>query len=193
MKTLKEYIAESFQGKKYPFKLKIAGDVSEDTEAKLKTILEKWGVDTFSKASTTPIQGLPLDFPTLRNVNVNIFELTLNYPTTPQELQEVICAGAQLNKAQVVVRNPNEPSEAYQLPVEERKGALLNDPDYKEQDKIKTDDYFGTKYNQNMLKELAKDSKARAKDRGEKVPTEGSKSAPEYEKGGSKGPISGSK
>lgn len=184
MKTLKEYITESFSTKKYPFKVKIAGDINEELESKLKAILEKWGVDKFTKTSTTPIQSLPLDFPKLKNTSVNIFDVSLNYPTTPQELHEVICSGIKSHADHVVVRNPNEPTEAYQEEQEKRSGALLDDPNYKELPKVKTDDYYGTKYNQNLLKELAKDSKARAKDRGEKIPTEGPKSGPEYDKAG---------
>lgn len=194
MKTLKEYIAESFEKKKYVFKLKIAGDITEDQEKSIKSLLEKYGVDNFSKQASTPIQGLPLDFPTLKNLNVNLFDVTLNYPTTPQELHEYLCAGARISASHVVVRNPNEPTEGYQAETEtDRKGALLDDPNYKELPKIKTDDYYGTKYNLSLLKELSKDSKARAKDRGEKVPSEGEKSSPEYEGKGSTSPISGKK
>lgn len=193
MKTLKEYISESFQGKKYPFKLKIAGDLAEDTETKIKSLLEKFGVDKFAKISTTPIQSLPLDFPTMNNVNVSIYEVTLNYPTTPQELHGYICGNAKLPAGSVVVRNPLEPTEAYQEETEKRKGALLDDPDYKEAGKIKSEDYYGGKYNQNLLKELAKESKARAKSQGLKIPTEGEKSSPEFDNTDSKSPISGSK
>jgi hypothetical protein len=77
MKTLKEYITESFSNKKYQFKVKIAGEVNEDQITKVKTVLEKWGVDNFTKHSTTPIQSLPLDFPTLKNSSVTIFDVTL--------------------------------------------------------------------------------------------------------------------
>ncbi len=194
MKTLKDYITESFEKKKYVFKLKIAGDITEDQEKSIKSLLEKYGVDNFTKQSTTPIQGLPLDFPTLKNVNVSIFDVSLNYPTTPQELHEYLCSGAKLGAGNVVVRNPNEPSEGYQAETDEkRKNALLDDPNYKELSKVKSDDYYGSKYNQSLLKDLAKESKARAKDRGEKIPSEGSKSSPEFSEGSSTSPISGKK
>lgn len=193
MKTLKEYISESFQGKKYPFKLKIAGDLAEDTESKIKSLLEKFGVEKFTKISTSPIQSLPLDFPTLSNTTVSIFEITLAYPTTPQELHEYVCGNAKLPKGNVVVRNPNEPTEAYQEETVKRKGALLDDPDYKEATKVKSEDYYGDKFNQSLLKELSKDSKARAKEQGLKIPTEGEKSSPEFTSEGSASPISGKK
>jgi hypothetical protein len=164
MKTLKEYITESFSNKKYQFKVKIAGEVNEDQITKVKTVLEKWGVDNFTKHSTTPIQSLPLDFPTLKNSSVTIFDVTLNYPTTPQELHEVLSSACNINKGSLVVRNPGEPSEEYQAMSEEKKKeALLLDPNYSELDKINTEDFYGDKYNENLLKDLAKVSKERAK------------------------------
>ena len=193
MKTLKEYITESFNAKKYQFKVKIAGEVGDEHEKTIKSLLEKYGVENFAKNSTTPIQSLPLDFPKLRNTSVNIYDVTLAYPATPFELHEYLCSGARLAADNVVVRSPFEPTEEYQLPTEERKTALLTDPNYKELPKVKHSDYYGTKFNQTMLKELAKLSKERAKTQGIKIPTEGPKSTPEYDEGKSKSPISGSK
>jgi len=194
MKTLKEYITESFNAKKYQFKVKIAGDVVSDVENSIKNLLEKYGVENFTKNSTTPIQALPLDFPKLKNTSVNIYDVTLTYPTTQYELHEYLCAGAKIQADSLVVRSPFEPTEEYQIPTEEKKGdALLNDPNYKEVPKVKHSEYYGTKFNQTMLKELAKINKDRAKEQGLKIPTEGPKSTPEYDEGNSKSPISGSK
>jgi hypothetical protein len=129
----------------------------------------------------------------LTNQEVTIFDTTLGYPATSYELHEYVCNGLKIHADNVVVRNPHEPTEAYQQEVEPRKGALLNDPDYKDGGKIKTDEYYGTKYNNNLLKELAKESKARAKEQGLKIPTEGPKSGPEYDTTGSKSPVGSSK
>jgi hypothetical protein len=191
MKTLKEYITESFNDKKYMFKIKIAGDVNEDMEGKIKTILEKYKVENFSKNSTTPIQSLPLDFPKLRNTNVNIYDVTLSYPATQYELHEYICNGAKISADAVVVRSPFEPTEQYQLPQEERKGALLDDPDYKELPKIKSEDYHGEKQVQSLLKELAKASKERAKSQGLKIPTSDAVTSKDMGEGNNKSPIAG--
>lgn len=180
MKSLKEYITESLDKKKYLFKIKVAGDLTEDFEAKLKTLLEKYSVENFTKNSTTPIQSLPLDFPSLRNQQVTIYDTTLQYPATQYELHEYICNNMGMYADKIVVRSPFDPTEAYQTESDGPKGALLSDPNYKELPKIKTDDYYGTKYNQNMLKELAKESKARNKEQGVKIPTEGQQSSPDY-------------
>jgi hypothetical protein len=191
MKTLKEYITESFNDKKYMFKIKIAGDVNEDLEGKIKTILEKYKVENFSKNSTTPIQSLPLDFPKLRNTSVNIYDITLAYPATQYELHEYICNGAKINADAVVVRSPFEPTEQYQQPQESRKGALLDDPDYNELPKINSADYHGEKQTQSLLKELAKASKERAAEQGLKIPTGEAQSPKDMGQGNTKSPISG--
>lgn len=191
MKTLKEYITESFDNKKYMFKIKIAGDVNEDLESKIKTVLEKYKVDNFSKNSTTPIQALPLDFPKLRNTNVNIYDVTLSYPATQFELHEYICNGAKLSADAVVVRSPFEPTEEYQIPTEQKKDALLNDPDYKELPKIKSEDFHGEKPIQSLLKDLAEASKKRADEQGLKIPTGETATAKDMGPGNSKSPISG--
>lgn len=191
MKTLKEYITESFNDKKYMFKIKIAGDINEDMEGRIKTMLEKYKVENFSKNSTTPIQSLPLDFPKLRNTSVNIYDVTLSYPTTQYELHEYICNNAKISADAVVVRSPFEPTEQYQTPQEERKGALLDDPDYKEQPKIKSEEYHGEKQVQSLLKELAKASKERAKDQGLKIPTGDAVSPKDMGEGNTKSPITG--
>lgn len=174
MKTFKEYLAESFNDKKYMFKVKIAGDVSKDQEDTMKTALEKYKVENFAKNSTTPIQSLPLDFPKIRNTSVNIYDVTLAYPVTQFELHEYICNNVKLGADTVVVRNPFEPTEDYQANATDdtaKKEALLTDSEYKEGSAVKVDDYFGQKYNENLLKELSKASKERATEQGLKIPS----------------------
>lgn len=169
MKSLKKYIAES--KKTYPFLVKIAGDLAEDTENTLKTLLEKYQVVSFKKASTTPVQTLPLDFPRLSNVSVNIFDVTLDYPVTPHELVNYLGNGLRINEQRIVVRNPEEPYEQYQKSQEKREGALLNDPNYSESPNAKFEDYYGDKYNTSFVKALNDDLKAKRKERGEVIPS----------------------
>ena len=169
MRSFKEYLTES--ARKYDFKIKIAKDCSSEQEALLKRILERFGVADFKRTGKTPIQDLPLDFPTLRNTEVCIYEVTLDYPTTPQELHSHISSGMGLTEACVVVRNPGEPGEAYQAPKEKREGALLTDSEYKEAPNANVDDYYGEKYNTKFLQALNKDLKELRKARGEVIPS----------------------
>ena len=48
----------------------------------METALQKYQVAKFAKTKTTPIQAKLRDFPTMENVQVNIFDVELEYPTT---------------------------------------------------------------------------------------------------------------
>lgn len=168
MKSIKEYLSES--KKTYDFKIKVAGEVSAQFESILKSLLEKYQVSGFKKAGTTPIQAFPLDFPKITHAAVNIYEVSLDYPTTPWELHEYISNNVRISKDQIVVRNPLEPSEAYQTPVQAREGALLNDPDYKEAPAVKGSEFYGTEYNMSFVKALNDTIKAQRKEQGQQIP-----------------------
>jgi hypothetical protein len=170
MKNFKEHLSESFANRKHVFRVKIAGDLTPDSEAKLKTMLERFQVDSFKKVGVTPVQSFPLDFPQVRNCEVSIFEVTLDYPTTQQELTEYISTGLGVNKQNLAVRRPGEPSEEYQTPSEKREGALLHDPQYQEAGTPKFEDYYGDKYNSGFVKELNDILKLQRKARGEVIP-----------------------
>jgi len=171
MKTFKEYLSEG--KKQYDFRVKIAGDVTPAQEDQLKSLLGRYTLSGFKKTTKTPIQELPLDFPHVKNAEVNIYEVTLDYPTTQYELTEYLSAELGCGKQHLVVRRPGEPSEEYQEPVEKREGALLNDPDYKEAGTPQFEDYYGDKYNSGFVKELNDLLKLERKARGEQIPTEG--------------------
>jgi hypothetical protein len=175
MKTFKNYLQESIQGKKYDFRIKIAGDVTSEQEEKMKTMLARFaesGTIGGFKKSKTPIQATPLDFPQVTNCEVYIYEVSLDYPTTQQELTEYLSKGLSISKQHLVVRTPNEPSEEYQKEIPPREGALLDDPDYKEAGNPQFEDYYGDKYNSGFVKELNDILKLQRKARGEEIPME---------------------
>lgn len=171
MKSFKDYLTES--KKQYDFKIKIAGDFTTEQESYLKTALDRYALSSFKKSGKTPIQELPLDFPQVKNCEVNIYEVVLDYPTTQFELTEYISNHCGINKAHLAVRRPSDPSEEYQHAEPAREGALLNDPDYKEAGNPKFEDYYGDKYNSGFVKELNDILKLQRKERGEQIPTEG--------------------
>ena len=174
MKSFKEHLTES--KKKYDFRIKIAGEMTTEQEDNMKRLLGRFTVDnTLSgfKKSKTPIQALPLDFPQVKNCEVNIYEVVLDYPTTQFELTEYLAAELGVNKQHLVVRSPNEPTEEYQNVQPKREGALLTDPDYKESPNAKMEDYYGDKYNSGFVKELNDILKLQRKERGEEIPTDG--------------------
>jgi len=171
MKTFKEYLSES--KKQYDFRVKVAGDFTTEQEDTLKSLLGRYSLSGFKKTAKTPIQQLPLDFPQVKNCEVSIYEVSVDYPTTQHELTEYLTAELGVNKQNLVVRKPGEPTEEYQTPVEPREGALLDDPDYKESGNAQFEDYYGDKYNTGFVKELNDILKLQRKARGEEIPTEG--------------------
>jgi len=170
MKTFTQYLSEST--KKYDFRIKFAGEFTTEQEASMKSLLSKYAVSGFKKTGTTPIQALPLDFPQVKNCEVNIYEVVLDYPTTQQELTEYLTSELKVSKRNLVVRSPFEHTEEYQHTEEPRKGALLDDPNYSEAGSPKFEDYYGDKYNSGFVKELNDILKLQRKARGEEIPTE---------------------
>ena len=168
MKTFKEYLSESI--KTYPFRIKVAGDMTAEDEGSLKCALDKFSIAEFKKVGKTPIQALPLDFPKVRNTEVFVYEVSTHYPTTPQELTEKIkeCLGRPLEN--IIVRNPGDPLEEYQQPQEEKSGTLLTDNEYKEAGDPKFDSFWGANYNAKFLQGLHAEAEARRKARGEQIP-----------------------
>jgi hypothetical protein len=170
MKSFKDYLTES--KKTYDFRVKIAGDMTTEQETLLKSSLDKFQISGFKKTGKTPIQELPLDFPQVKNCEVNIYEVVLSYPTTQNELTEYLSDSLKINKKHLVVRSPGEPTEEYQQQETPRKGALLDDTEYSEAPNAKFEDYYGDKYNSGFVKELNDILKLQRKARGEQIPTE---------------------
>jgi len=162
MTTVKDYLAES--KKVYPFKIKVAGELPEGFEGKLKQQLECCGVATFENLGTTPIQKFPLDFPEMSNKEVTVFEVVCSYPVTaPEIVNHVRSLG--IAETCFRVRNSGEALEAEQALVDmEPSGeALLNDSQYKETTNAKHKEYFGNDFNKSFLKDLEKAAKERKK------------------------------
>ena len=192
MKSFKEHLIES--KKKYDFRIKIAGEMTTEQEDTLKRLLGRFTVDntlTGFKKSKTPIQALPLDFPQVKNCEVNIYEVVLDYPTTQYELTEYLSTELGVGKQHLVVRSPFEPTEEYQNVEPKREGALLADPDYKEAPNAQMEDFYGDKYNSGFVKELNDILKLQRRERGEEIPTEGPAKFNTDAEPGNIGPISG--
>jgi hypothetical protein len=88
MKPFTQYLTEA--EKSYFFKISVAGELAEDFEDTLETMLQKYQLKNLSKGKRTPIQERPLDFPQLQNMEVTHFEVEVAYPTTTQVLQQYV-------------------------------------------------------------------------------------------------------
>lgn len=112
MKTFSDFLTES--QKTYSFIIRVAGELPDGFADDLETGLDKFKLVNLSSGKTSPIQSRPLDFPQLENCEVTTYEAEVQYPTTPQVLQNYIanCCGCHLSN--IAVRNEGDPLEAVQ-------------------------------------------------------------------------------
>jgi hypothetical protein len=61
MTNFKQYLSEST--KEYDYKIKVAGDLSEDFAARLETALKKYEVKSLSKGKKNSYTGSAIRFP----------------------------------------------------------------------------------------------------------------------------------
>ena len=159
MSTFAKYLTEST--KTYEYRVKIAGDIDKDFASRLETACQKFEVQKLSAGKKTPIQSLPLDFPTLKNESVTIYDLKTSYPVAVRELKEYIADYMKISPACVVVRTPDEPTEEYQEQIANAGKSeyvnKLHDIEYKDAPKTNSEDFHSTKANMSLLKELLKD------------------------------------
>lgn len=80
MKSFKQYLTES--KKEYKFRIKYAGTLTDSQIDRIEMALGKYSVLDMSKPKTTPIQEHPMDFQTLKNSEVSIVDVTVDYPST---------------------------------------------------------------------------------------------------------------
>ena len=159
MSNFKHYLTEAT--KTYEYKVKIAVQVSDDFATRMETACQKFEVQKLSAGKKTPIQSLPLDFPTLKNESVTIYDLQTSYPVAVRELKEYIADYMKISPACVVVRTPGEPTEEYQEQIANATKSeyvnKLHDIEYKDAPKVNAEDFHSTKANMSLLKELLKD------------------------------------
>lgn len=104
MKSFHEYLTES--KKTYSFKLKIAGDLPEGFKPAVETAMHRYGLVKLSGPKRTPIKEVVMDFPHLSNESVSVFEVEVNYPTTPDVLQDYLSRSLKFPGSHIVVRTP---------------------------------------------------------------------------------------
>lgn len=179
MSTFTQYLAES--SKSYDYKVKVAGDISDDFASRMETALAKFEVAKMSAGKKTPIMTMPLDFPALSNESVTIFDITTNYPVTTNVMKEYLSDYMNINASMIVVRKPGEPTEEYQANMQigqksEYANKLL-DIEMKDAPKVKAEEHYGDKYNMSLMRELLKSKKD--KDQVPAMPDEDSKNKDE--------------
>ncbi len=164
MRSFTDILTES--KKVYPFKIGVAGPLPEGFVDGLETALQKYSVTKMTSGKKTPIQERPLFFPNLQNTEVTYYEVELNYPTTPQVLEEYVGQCCGIARGHVVVRGANEPVDLQQpQTVSDKYETLLTKEDLGGES---AQDNVGNNRVMDLLKELEKARKERADSTQEK-------------------------
>ena len=87
MTSFREYLTESV--KSYNYRVKLAGEITPSFLKSFEKNLAQFDVIRMSEPKKTPVQHDPYDFPNLKNVEVNIFDVTLNYPASVDDIAAV--------------------------------------------------------------------------------------------------------
>lgn len=155
MKSFKEYLTES--KKTYDFKIKIAGECPDDCADKIKEALSVYDCASCSSGNRTPIQESHFDFPDHKNIEVTVYEVSLNYPTTSPQICAAVTDKLKLTGSCIKVRNPLEEAEAVLNHANaEKSGEALLDKPY---EKSNNQDVVGEKQKMSLLKDLHKNKK----------------------------------
>jgi hypothetical protein len=149
MKSYKQYLAES--KKVYEFKIKVAGEVPKDFVKHVKMALDQYKVESCSAGKSTPIQETQSGFPSLKNVELTVFEVTTSYPANSLQIASAISECSGVPTSHMIVRTVGEELEDEINNGPEAEGALLGTdyPTENNQDKV------GEKRLMSFLKDLS--------------------------------------
>ena len=152
MKSLQEYIASRNQP--YEFRIKLAkinpkGDIME----RIKNALDAYELHTVTTPKSLPIQE-HREFPKWGPCECWQFEATVNYPTTPVQIAQLIRERAGINPEWVCVygKQQADDNDAFEAYGKDHEGSLLLDSELK--DVAGAQDLVGDKRKDSMLKEL---------------------------------------
>lgn len=154
MKSFAEYLTESH--KTYKFRVKIAGEAAAEQVDRLENKLERFGLESISKPKTTPIQEHPQGFsPNIKNTEVNIIDVETAYPTTPQELTQIVSSVFETSESHIQVINQDHPEEIrreQELGQTDEEYEPVVGTEYEESD-VKHKEHYGDEYNEKFIKD----------------------------------------
>ena len=111
MKTFLDHLAEN--QKTYEFKIKIANIDPNENMDRLESALNAYALESISKPKRLPIQESCIDFPSFKNCQVYLIEVTLKYPCNDAQLRAIISERAGVPQANIVVTPKNHPEELW--------------------------------------------------------------------------------
>jgi hypothetical protein len=126
MKSYLEYLFES--DKKYGFRVKLAVDeVSKQHMEKIRMCAGKWKLEAISEPKSLPIAEEHTGFAHLKNCAVNIIDMVMDYPCTPNEVQIAIHEATGIPLSHIMVLTPQQEVLAAPI-VQEEDAPILTSP-----------------------------------------------------------------
>jgi len=111
MKNFLQYLTET--QKVYEYKIKLANIDPKDHMDRIKTMLAAYVVDTVSAPKHLPIMENNIDFPSMRNADIHVIEVSLKYPVTETQLRMLIAETVSVPLNQVFVVPAGHPEELW--------------------------------------------------------------------------------
>jgi|Laugresp1bdmlbsn_1035097.scaffolds.fasta_scaffold02758_2 hypothetical protein len=106
MKPFTQYLQE--MNKLYEFSIRLAGcDLDKQISEQLTTALSAYAVESVGKPRRLPVQE-HIDFPTMGPCECHVIEVSLKYPTTSDQVLQVVAEKLNLPRNSVLVRTKNE-------------------------------------------------------------------------------------
>ena len=109
MKPFLNYLTES--EKTYEFRIKIANIDPNDQMDRLESVLEAYCLESLSKPKRLPIKESDIDFPSFKNCQLYLMDVTLKYPCNNDQLRAIIAERMNIPAAHIVVVPLNHPEE----------------------------------------------------------------------------------
>jgi hypothetical protein len=125
MKTYKEYLAES--EKKYGFRVKLAQELTDDQMESLQRELTRWNMEAISEPKRLPIAEVQPGFAHLKNTEMYMIDLVVNYPCTPAEIQAAVHESTQIPLSHILVMTPQQEVLAAPIVPESEQALLTSD------------------------------------------------------------------
>ena len=152
MKPFTQYLQE--MNKIYEFSIRLAGcDLDKEISEQLTTALSAYAVESVGKPRRLPVQE-HIDFPTMGPCECHVIEGALKYPTTSDQVLQVVAEKLNLPRNSVLVRTKNE--DMLRTPAmpskKDKNGSVLTQPEL--EDVPGGQELVGEKRKESMLKEL---------------------------------------
>lgn len=158
MKSFKEYLTESV--KNYEYRIKIAGDLDDETLAEFEKALSKYDVVKLSKPKKTPVMKSPAGFPELANQEIHIIDAVLKYPAGQQEIVELWHRlGGDPNKIRMMTKGYDDATNTQAANIEESPVLEKDFPADTAEQKELQDDYAAVGVDKAVVKNSAEGAK----------------------------------